>query len=149
MKKVRLETPRPVTAENTWSAEEHVSGLVNGFILSARRERVSTLMTPRRRADLRRALPHFKWFEEKFARSLKPEEQSHAALAQLLRARGAGKTCYLLSVRKDLDGSFMELEAALDEVVAMGEPTIVSFVPGKLAYYEDEWARDSLLLCKP
>lgn len=148
MKKVRLETPRPVTAENTWSAEEHESGLVNGFILSARRERVSTLMTPRRRADLRRALPHFKWFEEKFARSLKPEEQSQAALAQLLRARGAGKACYLLSVRKDLDGSFMELEAALDEVVAMGEPTIVSFVPGKLAYYEDEWARDSLLLCK-
>jgi hypothetical protein len=128
-------------------AEEHESGLVNAFIMSGRRERVATLMTPRRRADLRKALPHFKWFDEKLARGLKPEERTHASLAQLLRAHGAGETCYLVSVRKDLDGKFMDLEGAIDEVVAMGEPTIISFVPGKLAYYEDEWAKNSLLLC--
>lgn len=148
MKNIRKDLRRNGSVAPKWSAEEHELGLVNAFIMSARRERVTTLMTPRRRADFRAALPHFKWFDEQYARSLKPEEQSHANLAQLLQTHGAGESCYLLSVREDLDGKFMNVEAALDEVVAMGEPTIISFVPGKLAYYEDEWAKNSLLLCK-
>jgi hypothetical protein len=38
----------------------------------------------------------------------------------------------------DLDGGWMDLQDALDWTVATGTGTLISCIPGELAYYEGE-----------
>ncbi|PGK51880.1 hypothetical protein CN918_29245 [Priestia megaterium] len=59
-------------------------------------------------------------------------------LAKLLKQHGAGKTCYVISWDEDIDGQEMLLNEALNRVVGMGMPSILSCIPGKLAYFEAE-----------
>ncbi len=55
-----------------------------------------------------------------------------------LRQRGAPEACYVISTRSDLDGRTMPLAEALGEVHAMQMGTLISCIPGQLAYYEGE-----------
>lgn len=59
----------------------------------------------------------------------------------LLKAKGAASTCYVMSENTKLDGREMELEAALKKTVGYQMGTLISCVPGKLAYFEDEDGR--------
>ena len=67
-------------------------------------------------------------------------------IEKLLKSIGAGKTCWATSENSKLDGKELELHAALEAVVGSGMGTILSFVPGRLAYYEGE--DEALLLAK-
>ncbi|CAG0984632.1 hypothetical protein PLCT2_02114 [Planctomycetaceae bacterium] len=145
MKKFRKDSTSPPAQVLHWTAEEHEAGFVASFIMSERRVRISELLKPKRRDDLRRALPHFSWFD---SRRLRRAEKSAPSILAELQAKGAGAECYLISSDADLDGRFMSLPAALDEVEGMSIPTVISCIPGKLAYYEDEWADDRYLLLK-
>lgn len=67
-------------------------------------------------------------------------------IEQLLKSKGAGTTCWATSEDANLDGKELELNAALEAVVGRGMGTILSFIPGRLAYYEGE--DKALLLAK-
>jgi hypothetical protein len=76
----------------------------------------------------------------------RPESRSSSTgfpIEQLLKSKGAGKTCWATSENAELDGKELEVHAALESVVGRGMGTILSFIPGKLAYYEGE---DEMLL---
>ena len=75
--------------------------------------------------------------EERMTAIPKPNSDPDELLA-LLKQHGARKTCYVISWDKDIDGQEMLLKDALNHVVGMGMPSILSCVPGKLAYYEAE-----------
>jgi hypothetical protein len=59
---------------------------------------------------------------------------------RLLQSKGAGKTCWVMSEDKDLDGREVDLESVLEKVVDRQMGTILSCIPGKLALFvgEDE-----------
>jgi hypothetical protein len=46
--------------------------------------------------------------------------------------------CYVLSERREIDGRTMPLAAALAAVVGRGMGTVLSCIPGRLAYHESE-----------
>jgi hypothetical protein len=54
---------------------------------------------------------------------------------------GAGSKCRVTSENLDLDGREMDLDAALKETIGYGMGTIISCIPGRLAYFEDEDVR--------
>jgi hypothetical protein len=59
-------------------------------------------------------------------------------ILELLRMKGAGPTCWVISEDSDLDAREMDLHEALKKTIGRGMGTILSCVPGKLAYFEDE-----------
>jgi len=56
----------------------------------------------------------------------------------LLKSHGAKDDCYAISFNKKIDGQFLTLKEALKEAVDYSWPSIISCIPGKLAYFEGE-----------
>lgn len=59
-------------------------------------------------------------------------------IAKLLKRHGAGDTCYAISWSEIIDGKELPLLTALEEVVGMGMPSIISCIPNKVGYFQAE-----------
>lgn len=137
---------------------EYERATIKAFVVKERQERFLYLLgNPKRRKKFLDELGHFRWSEKRFTKPVKRKVDPTLSLwgrhlqgindiAALLRSRGAGKTCWVISERAAIDGKELELEAALGEVVGNNAGVILSCVPGKLAYFEGE--DESLLLAK-
>jgi hypothetical protein len=120
----------------------HEAEFVKAFILPSRRSRyLEFLATPKKRTKFIAQLSHFKHLNPKFAFSILGTESNLASLLKLLTSKGAGSKCWVISENSQLDAREMDLEVALKETVGCGMGTIISCVPGKLAYFEDEDGR--------
>jgi hypothetical protein len=120
----------------------HEEALVKAFIPAHRQERfLEIIAKPKKRAKLLTELSHFKALNPKFMVSIPPNQKNPAALVKLLRAKGAGTKCYVMSENRDLDGREVDLETALKETVGAQMGTLISCVPGRLGYFEDEDGR--------
>jgi len=86
-------------------------------------------------------LSHFKALNPKFMVAIHSNQVNPFAITKLLRAKGAGATCYVMSENSDLDGREMDLETALNETVGAQMGTLISCIPGRLGYFEDEDGR--------
>ena len=76
----------------------HEEALVKAFIPAHRQERfLEIIAKPKKRARLLTELSHFKALNPKFMVAIPSNQQNQLALAQLLRAKGAGSTCYVMS----------------------------------------------------
>jgi hypothetical protein len=72
--------------------------------------------------------------------------QGISNIARLLRTKGAGSTCWVISDYGEIDGKALPLESALEAVVGTSRSAILSCIPGRLAYFEDE--HEALLLVR-
>lgn len=59
-------------------------------------------------------------------------------IAEIMKMHGAGEICYSISWCEEIDGKELPLLMALEKAVGFGMPSIVSCIPGKLAYFEAE-----------
>jgi hypothetical protein len=121
-------------------SDEHLEAFIEAFVLPARRERYLFLArAPKRRVELRKRLAHWRDFDTRRAVALPRDAQSSAtAVAQFLEARGAPSSCYVLSEWGEYDGRVMPLADATGAIVGRGMGTVLSCIPGRLAYYESE-----------
>jgi hypothetical protein len=88
---------------------------------------------------LRNRLAHWRDFDARRAVALPRDAQSSATtVAQFLEARGAPSSCYVLSEWGDYDGRVLPLADATGAIVGRGMGTVLSCIPGRLAYYESE-----------
>jgi hypothetical protein len=147
------DTPRiaPYDLEMAENLPLHEQEVVRTFILKNRRERCAFLLAdPVGRQKLRDALAHFKWLDERFAHPI-PPRTAHSAveLVALLRQKGAGRTVWVISEYKAIDGREMNLEAAIEEVWGRQCGTILSCIPGKLAFFKDEEMHSERILLHP
>jgi hypothetical protein len=117
---------------------------VKAFLVRERRERfLEFLPNPKHRHKITDSLahPNLAWFDSRYVQLI-PPPQSHAVdIAKLLRAKGAGRSCWIISEDKRFDAREMELETVLSEIVGYGMGTIVCCIPGKLAFVESEEGR--------
>jgi len=107
---------------------------------SSRQERfIEFLASPKKRRKFTRELAHRKTrlFDPKYLRRIPPSQQNPESLFSLLLRLGAPTQCYVVS-EGQFDGREVGLLEALNEVVGRGMGTILSCVPGKLAYFESE-----------
>ena len=119
-------------------AEEEFA-FIDAFVVKERRQRLRCLVaSPRRRKQFLRELAHFKWLDQRRVRTLAPSAQNPQAVAKLLRQKGAPDSCFVVSEDSRIDSKQMPLLAALEQVIGYGMGTIISCIPGKLAYFEDE-----------
>src|SRR5690242_4430137 len=87
---------------------------------------------------LRAQLAHLPDLDLRLAVAVPVSEARPDTIQRLLMAKGAPGTCYCLSESAELDGRELPLRQALEQVVGRGIGTLLSCVPGKLAYFEGE-----------
>jgi hypothetical protein len=120
-------------------AKTHEEAFVRAFIVPRKRARYVELLR-KRRSRVTRELPHFRDLDPRFAEQVAPPLQSADRIESLLRQRHAPAICHVISQDQGIDGECLALGEALEIVVGNGLGTILSCVPGHLAYYEGETA---------
>lgn len=126
------------------AAKAHEEAVVRAFIAPARRGRwLEAIADPGRRSTFLDRLNHCPDLDPRFVTPV-----PSADVADLLRSRGAPATCHILSAADELDGRELPLEQAVAEAEKAGWGTIVSCIPGKLAYFYDECGERRLLLVR-
>ena len=129
----------------------HEESLIKSFFLPGRQKRaLIQLASNRKRAQFLNRLPNlgFDYLEERFVKSLPVEKQSVSSIFNILKSVGAPKSCYIISKWKDIDCREMPLIDALTKIYNSGVGTIISSIPGQLAYYEGEKADMRYILIK-
>ena len=100
------------------------------------------------RRKILNVLYHGPVIDERYAGRL-PGDITLEGIVQELRERGASETCYVISNDSDLDGQTMKLEEVLPEVFGSHLASILSCIPGILAYYEGEEYGERYILHRP
>jgi hypothetical protein len=97
-------------------AAEHEPATIRAFVVPDKQERfISFLTKPQTRKKFIKDLNHFRWFDQRFAVPVLWKIDPSLALLEghlhgikniyrLLQSKGAGKTCWVMSENKDLDG---------------------------------------------
>lgn len=119
-----------------------VEGLiVKSFFEKSVRDRVlhELFSTKKRPHALNRLChEHERMLKVKYMIEIPPPNSDPEYIHELLRKNGAPKNCYSLSYNEQIDGKELSLKQALAAAVGFGFPTIISCVPGELAYFEAE-----------
>jgi hypothetical protein len=123
----------------------HEIALVSAFVVPEKQSRYLELLgKPKRRKVVLDTLSHsFDFIQERATRV-----NLHACddLERILRDRGATESAYVVSEDGSLDGREMPLKEALRRVWSYAAGSIISCVPGKLAFYKPEEPADSYIL---
>jgi len=121
----------------------HEEATIRAFLIPPRRTRwLESLASAKRRGPCLDKLNHCRDLDERYTTPL----PSNTDVVALLRSHGAPATCYVLSSTKEIDGLEMPLDEAILATHTGGWGTIVSCIPGRLAYYYDECGDRRMLL---
>lgn len=129
----------------------HEQEAVRAFILKDRRERCAYLLgNPQHRRKFTNELAHFKWLDDRFVRPIPPSTaHTSAELVQLLRRKGAAQTVWVISDDRAIDAKEMLLDDVMTHIWGREIGTILSCVPGKLAFFAREEMKSERLLEHP
>ena len=139
---------------------DHEAAVIRAFVQRNKQERfLGFLSNPKNRKKFTESLSHFRWFDQRLAAPLKWKVDQDPKLTpwgkhvsgidniyRLLKSKGAGPTCWAMSEDSEIDGRELDLREALEHVSGRQIRTILSCVPGKLAYFESE--DETLLLAR-
>jgi hypothetical protein len=129
----------------------HEQETVRAFIMKDRRERCAYLLGhPKHRRKFTDELAHFKWLDDRFSHPIPPSTaHTPAELVQLLRRKGAGQTVWVISDDCVIDAKEMLLDDAMTHIWGREIGTILSCIPGKLAFFAGEEMKSERLLEHP
>ena len=122
---------------------EHEDKFVSTFLLREKRDRYRLhLANPKKRGKLLDRLNHTPDFDPRFMNTL----PSNVDAAHILRQHGSPTDVYLISSSEQLDGKTLPLDEAVSETEFHGWGTLISCIPGRLAYYYGEAGETRALL---
>jgi hypothetical protein len=117
----------------------HEAEFIRRFVIPQKRRRhLSLLESHKGRKKLLEALDHFDELDPQYARLVPADAQTVSHIEVLLKRKGALERCHVTSSNAGIDDREMPLRQALQETVGCGCGTIISCIPGKLAYFEGE-----------
>ena len=127
--------------------EEHEVAFCTVFIRREKRRRYRDLLaSPKRRREVLDLLNHGADIARSLARLVPAHQRSAADVELLLRARGAGTTCHVITDGLEIDGEKAPLRQALVEAEGHRFGVVLSCIPGQLAFYKEEAPGDWFLL---
>jgi hypothetical protein len=126
---------------------QHEEAFALSFIVSQKRDRyLSLLESPKGRLKLAHGLNHCGDLDMRYAKLVPAGQQSVEAIEKMLKQKGAPPLCHVMSSNPAIDEQDMPLHKALEETVGQTMGTLISCVPGKLAYFELEDAGERYIL---
>ncbi|ASI35224.1 hypothetical protein A0126_16740 (plasmid) [Exiguobacterium sp. N4-1P] len=115
--------------------------LVQSFFVKRVQERVlHELFTPKKRDMALQRLDHryLSMLKNDYLIEIKPPNSWPDDTYDLLKQHGASDTCYCLSENELISGKTLPLREALEHAIGFGFASIISCIPGELAYFEAE-----------
>lgn len=115
--------------------------IVKSFFNKTIQQRVLfELSSPKKRLDAIKRLNHnySVTLRKEFMIEIPRPNSNPEKIAEIMKMHGAGEFCYSISWCEEIDGKELPLLMALEKAVGFGMPSIVSCIPGKLAYFEAE-----------
>ncbi len=117
----------------------HEESLVRAFASPERADRyLKLLASSRGRSKFLASLAHEFKLDHRYATKVGGQESSKESIEKLLRKLGAPDMCYCVSENSGLDGRELPLAEALTATIGYGMGTLISCLPGRLAYYESD-----------
>lgn len=118
---------------------DHETDFVRAFMPKQKWARCLQLLPDRhRRAEVLVRL-NKKWdYMPGLGTDVPESEDFPEAVLEKLRAAGAPATCYVMAVDSQLDRKTLPLEVALMEIFLNPFGSLLSCIPGKLAYYRTQ-----------
>jgi len=117
----------------------HEDSLIAAFVKRGKRDRYREFVAdPRLRHKFTHRLAHFDDFDPKYRLPIAGSSLSAETTARELQKRKAPAIVFVISEDLTLDGKELPLNEALRRVVGHGMGTVVSCVPGRLAFVETE-----------
>lgn len=130
-------------------SNQHEEGFVKSFIVPEKQERyLSLLKNKKGRLKIRFGFNHRNDLNMKYATIIPRSLQSVDKVEELLKEKGALASCYVLSSNPNTNEESMPLHDALEATIGKGMGTMISCIPGKLAYFELEDVGEKYLLIK-
>ena len=124
--------------------------LILPFVRENRRDRWKELsLKPKGRKKLLTTLWNGDDFDRSLMTKIDPAERTASTVLVKLRKLGAPIRCHLISARPTLDAKDLDLISALDLVFNSAPGTIISCVPGTLAYYENDERNGNFIIYLP
>lgn len=128
----------------------HEEETIRSFIVRRKQARyLEFVSNPKTRTKLTYQLAHFADIDPKCQRAIPPSRQNPRDIAKILLAKGSSAVCYVISEDPRMDTTEMPLLVALEKIVGRGIGTILSCIPGRLAFIETEEERFILEKSKP
>lgn len=115
--------------------------LVQSFFVKRVQERVlHELFTPKKRDMALQRLNHryLSMLKNDYLIEITPPNSWPDDTYDLLKQHGAPDTCYCLSENELISGKTLPLREALEHAIGFGFASIISCIPGELAYFEAE-----------
>jgi hypothetical protein len=128
---------------------EQENAFIETFLVPERRERYKQLLSnPKRRADILDRLNHNLDFLPSLAFSIPGGQHNAAGIARLLNERGIrdSDNVYIFPDVRELDGLWLPMRQAIEEVKQAGFGSVVCCVTGRLAYYRPEEPANGYIL---
>jgi hypothetical protein len=117
----------------------HSEHLLTAFIKRSKRDRYREILSnPRLRHKFTNQLAHFKDFDPKYRLALSSNQLFVGNIASELQKRHSPSIVYLSSEHSALDQKELPLLDALEKIVGRGIGTVLSCIPGRLAFVETE-----------
>lgn len=127
-----------MNTEKHFNMNIHEEQIIN-FIVKEKKERVlQMLLNSKNRKKFLRELSHYNSFDNKYVYGIPSNRQTPESIHEQLNILGAQGECYVISGNQALDCKHFQLKDALKEIVGYDYGTIISCIPGELAYYEGE-----------
>jgi len=127
--------------------KQHENSFINAFLVAEQQQRFCALLKSKKgRKKIRDSLSHSIKFKPQTIRQIPTDKQAADDILKLLIKNQSPTTCYLISEHTSFDEKEMDLNKALRVIVGSGIATIISCIPGKLAYYEGEGFSNRFIL---
>lgn len=135
---------------DTSASGNHEAAFARAFLPSEKRARfIQGLAQPRHRKEVLAQLSSHLPYLPAHATAVPGEQDFPDALAALLRAKGAGPTCYVIADGLKADGRELPLGEALLLICLHRSGAILSCLPGRLAYYKPRSPAPGILFERP
>ncbi len=118
---------------------QHESSLIAAFVLRNKRDRYREFISDARlRHKFIHQLAHFADFDPKYRLPFQGSKLSAGAVARELQKRHSPNTVFVISEDPRIDQKELPLNEALQLVIGSGMGTVLSCLPGQLAFVETE-----------
>lgn len=115
------------------------AAFVNAFIVPDKRLRyLQVLANPSKRSKILGLLYHHLDTIDARSTAITNSDHNLDFAEKLLRRKGAGATCYLISPERALDQQEMSLREVIETLITQDSAAIACCLPGRLAYYKAE-----------
>ncbi len=127
----------------------HEEEFIKAFVIADKKERyLGFIRNPKSRCKFIAQLDHFNDLAINYVSSIPNNRQTLTEIKKLLIQKGAVASCYVISSNHRIDGQRLDLKEALTETIGSSFGTLLSCIPGRLVYVEQEGFNKRYILYK-